>query len=112
MDSDWNICRCEAELALACRRPSLHAQIYCALQIGYFKAKHAFFRFTWDDSQEDCSFVLARYFKDPLFHSQTITKHEHYVQRTMIAELFVYRLWSADFLPHLARQASQLVSRD
>ena len=37
----------EAELALACSRPGLHAQVYCALQIGYFKAKHAFFRFTW-----------------------------------------------------------------
>ena len=40
----------EAELALACSRPGLHAQAYCALQIGYFKAKHAFFRFTWDDA--------------------------------------------------------------
>ena len=37
----------EAELALVSSRPSLHAQAYCALQIGYFKAKHAFFRFIW-----------------------------------------------------------------
>ena len=43
------------ELALASSRPGLHAQVWCALQIGYFKAKHAFFRFTWDDAQEDCS---------------------------------------------------------
>ncbi|MGP0002092.1 MAG: DUF4158 domain-containing protein, partial [Acetobacteraceae bacterium] len=93
------------ELALASSRPGLHAQVWCALQIGYFKAKHAFFRFTWDDAREDCTFVLARYFKDQLFHSQTITKHEHYVQRTMVAELFGYRLWSADFLAQLARQA-------
>jgi Tn3 transposase DDE domain/Domain of unknown function (DUF4158) len=28
----------EAELALACSRPGLHAQVYCVLQIGYFKA--------------------------------------------------------------------------
>jgi hypothetical protein len=45
----------EAELALASCRPSLHAQVYCVLQIGYFKAKHAFFRFTWDDVQDDCA---------------------------------------------------------
>jgi hypothetical protein len=38
----------EAELALASRRPTPTAQAYCALQIGYFKAKHAFFRFSWD----------------------------------------------------------------
>lgn len=79
------------ELALASSRPGLHAQVRCALQIGYFNVKHAFFRFTWDDAQEDCTFVLVRYFKDQLFRSQIITKNEHYVQRTMIAELFGYR---------------------
>lgn len=51
----------EAELALASSRPSLHAQVYCALQIGYFKAKHAFFRFTWDEVQDDSAFVLGRF---------------------------------------------------
>src|SRR5208283_1651296 len=51
------------ELALASSRPGLHAQVWCAVQIGYFKAKHAFFRFSWDDAQEDCTFVLARYFR-------------------------------------------------
>jgi hypothetical protein len=51
----------EAELALACTRPGLHAKAYCALQIGYFKAKHAFFRFAWDDAQDDCTFVLTRF---------------------------------------------------
>ena len=86
------------EPALASSRPGIHTQVWCALQTGYFKAKHAFFRFTWDDVQEDCSFVLACYFRDQRFHGQAITKHEHYVQRTMIAELFGYRLWSADFL--------------
>lgn len=101
-----------AELALASSRPGVHAQVWCALQIGYFKAKHAFFRFTWDDAQEDCAFVIARYFRDQLFHGQVITKHEHYVQRTMIAELFGYRLWSADFVTQLAQQATQIVRRD
>ena len=100
------------ELALASSRPGLHAQVWCALQIGYFKAKHAFFRFSWDDAQEDCTFVLTRYFKDQPFHRQAITKHEHYTQRTMIAALFGYRLWSADFLTQLAQQAAQIVRRD
>ncbi|MCP4403690.1 MAG: DUF4158 domain-containing protein, partial [bacterium] len=57
----------ESELALACSRLGLHAQAYCALQIGYFKAKHAFFRFTWDDAQDDCAFVLTRYFNGQAF---------------------------------------------
>ena len=57
-------------------------------------------------------FVLTRYFKDQPFHRQAITKHEHYTQRTMIAALFGYRLWSADFLTQLAQQAAQIVRRD
>lgn len=102
----------ETELALACSRPGLHAKAYCALQIGYFKAKHAFFRFTWDNAQDDCTFVLTRYFNDQAFEPHAITKHEHYAQRTLIAKLFGYRLWSTDFLPQLVQQAKQIVRRD
>lgn len=102
----------EPELALACTRSSLHAQIYCALQIGYFKAKHAFFRFTWDEAQDDRTFVLSRYFNGHTFQPRAITKHEHFAQRAVIAGLFAYRLWSADFLPQLSQQAAQIVRRD
>jgi len=102
----------EAQLALACSRTSLHAQVHCVLQIGYFKAKHAFFRFTWEEVQADCAFVLARYFSDRAFEPQAITKHEHYTQRAMIAELFGHRLWSAAFLPQLEQQLVQIVRRD
>ena len=102
----------EAELMLASSRPSLHGQVYCALQIGYFKAKHAFFRFACDEAEDDITFVLSRYYNDQAFTPIVITKHEHYTQRALIAELFGYRLWSADFLPQLAQQASQIVRRD
>jgi TnpA family transposase len=102
----------EAELALACSRAGLHAQAYCVLQIGYFKAKHAFFRFTWEEAENDCAFILSRYFSGEVFEPKAITKHEHYTQRTLIANLFGYRLWSADFLQQLAQQAAQVVRRD
>jgi len=72
---------CEAELALACSRPGLHAKVYCALQIGYFKAKHAFFRFSWDDIQDDSDFVLSRFFNGYTFEPHRITKHEYFAQR-------------------------------
>ena len=75
------------ELALASSRPGFHAQVWCALQIGYFKAKHAFFRLAGTMHSKICTFVLTRYFKDQPFHRQAITKHEHYAQRTMIAAL-------------------------
>ena len=102
----------EAELAIASSRPGLHAKVYCVLQIGYFKAKHAFFGFDWNDVQADCAFVLSRYFHAEAFEHKLITKHEHYSQRERIAELFGYQPWAADFLPQLAQQAAQIVRRD
>ncbi len=60
----------ETELALANSRPSLHAKVYCLLQIGYFKAKHAFFSFDWDEVEDDCAFVLSRYFHGEVFGTQ------------------------------------------
>ena len=102
----------ETELALASSRPGLHAQVYCLLQIGYFKAKHAFFRFDWSEVEDDCAFVTSRYFHGEAFERKPITKHEHYTQRERVAELFGYQLWAADFLPQLGQQATQTVRRD
>jgi hypothetical protein len=102
----------EAELAIASSRPGLQAKVYCVLQIGYFKAKHAFFRFDWNDVEDDCAFVLSHYFHGEAFEHKLITKHEHYSQRERIAELFGYQPWAADFLPQLAQQAAQIVRRD
>jgi hypothetical protein len=100
------------ELALASSRPDLHSQVYCALQTGYFKAKHAFFRFDWNEVNDDCGFVLSRYFHDEVFERKPVSKHEHYTQRERIAELFGYRLWTTDFLPQLGQQAAQAARRD
>jgi len=48
------------EQALARSRANLAAQVHCAIQIGYFKAKHMFFSFDWDevDVQDDIGFVM------------------------------------------------------
>ncbi len=100
------------ELGLASSRSGLHAQVYCTLQIGYFKAKQAFFRFNWVEVKEDCAFILTRYFNGRTFRRCSITKDERSSQRVLIASLFGYRLWSSGFLPQLAEQAAQIVRRD
>ncbi|TPG87735.1 Tn3 family transposase [Pseudomonas caspiana] len=102
----------EAELALATSRPGLHAQVYCIIQIGYFKAKQTFFRFDWPDAQDDTAFVLSRYFQGEAFESKSITDHEHYTQRRQITDLFGYQQWSGEFLSQLAQQAAQITRRD
>ena len=53
----------DAERSLALGRKSVLAQVYCLLQIGYIKAKQAFFQFSLDDVQhEDVNFLWQRYF--------------------------------------------------
>ncbi|WP_139686238.1 Tn3 family transposase [Vibrio tasmaniensis] len=100
------------ELALASNRPNIQSQIYCILQIGYFKAKHAFFNFTLTDIESDFNFVIHRYFRNESFSETTISTHEYYIQRQMIAEYFGYSQWSASVSPKLETLATQLVRRD
>jgi len=53
----------DAERTMALQRRGVEDQIYCLLQIGYFKAKQAFFHFTLEDAPpSDISFLLQRYF--------------------------------------------------
>ena len=102
----------EPQLALASGRTGLHYQAWCILQIGYFKAKQTFFRFTWEEVPDDLAFVLIRYFPGQTFEPQPVSTREHYAQRALIAQLFGYRLWTSDFLDHLVQQATQIARRD
>jgi Domain of unknown function (DUF4158) len=102
----------EPELALVSSRPGLRSQVYCALQIGYFKAKNAFFQFAWDDVEDDMLFVLRRYFENRSFEQRTAPKNERLSQRAPILELFAYRAWLAEFLRELILKVLQIVRRD
>lgn len=102
----------ESELTLACSRQGLHAQIYCILQIAYFKAKHLFFRFGWDDVKDDCNFVLSRYFHGESLPDKLPSKHERYAQRNKICALYDYQPWSSALASQLQLQAAHIVHRD
>ncbi len=102
----------ESELALACSRQGLPAQIYCILQIAYFKAKHLFFRFGWNDVKDDSNFILSRYFHGESPPDKSPTKHERYAQREKICALYGYRPWSSSLYSQLEQQATHIVHRD
>ena len=101
----------EWQVILKCR--SLHTQIYCALQLGYFKAKHFFFRFSLNNiAQADTNFLLLTYFKNKTLKTFSLTKHEYYLQRTMICHLFDYQSWSDKFYSQLENKAQHLAKLD
>jgi hypothetical protein len=99
----------EWELISTC--PSLHTQVYCALQVGYFKAKNLFFPIH-KIPQVDIQFILSRYFESQTLPASAISKYEYYLQRESICFLFGYKLWSHEFLPHLYNRAKHSVQRD
>lgn len=100
------------ELELATSRPGIVAQIYCILQFGYFKAKHAFFRFSPQQGERDYDFVVQRYFREASPAGQSISDHEYYAQRNLITDFFGYRQWSGSVGPQLDARAAQIVRRD
>ena len=103
----------EDELAVALRRDGVSAQLLCLLQIGYFKAKQAFFTFTLKEvPKEDTDFLLARYLQGKSFAATPLRPAEQFAQRKEIVKLFGYRPWSEDGKPQLAEKAAILALRD
>ena len=101
------------EYELMKSRSLISSQVYCALQIGYFKAKYFFFRFSWDEiPTADIQFVLQKYFSEEKFNQQRITKYEYYLQCSKISLLFGYQLWQQRFESALNEKATQVISRD
>lgn len=87
----------DAERELAFARKGMAAQLHCLLQIGYFKAKHAFFRFSLSDApREDITFLTQRYFPGQAPATQQVSDNDRYLPRKAIAALLCFRLWSDD----------------
>ena len=103
----------EEELALADRRRGDFERLHCLLQLGYFKAKHAFFDLTTDIvPAEDIGFVAERYFPDIGVALRPLRSSELYAQRAEIARLFGFGLWSEGDRPALVEAATELARRD
>jgi len=104
----------DTERDLAFVRKGLTAQLYCLLQIGYFKAKHAFFRFTLSEvPAEDIAFLMQRYFPgQTILPTQQVSDNDRYLPRKAIAALFGFRLWSDEDHPKLLYKITVLTRTD
>jgi TnpA family transposase len=98
---------------LAFARKGMAAQLHCLMQIGYFKAKHAFFRFSLSDApKEDIAFLLQRYFPGQTLPTQQVSDNDRYLPRKAIAALFSFRLWSVDDHAGLLSKVTLLTRTD
>lgn len=103
----------DSELELALTRQNLSSQIYCILQIGYFKAVKRFFRIKWINiNPEDTIFILQQYFSHQQLEQNEISKYEYYTLCILIADLFEYKLWNQSYTKLLYIQANIILMRD
>lgn len=102
----------DEELAIINRSKQTHVNIYCALQMGYFKAKKLFFAIALDNIPEDSEFIMQYYFSNKKILNNYITNYEYYAQQQEIVQFFGYQLWSKEFLPILREQANIIIKRD
>ena len=100
------------ELDVINRSKQTHVNVYCALQMGYFKAKKLFFTISFEDISEDLEFVMQHHFPNRNLLKNSITKYEYYSQQQAITQLFGYQLWSKKFLPILDERANIIIKRD
>lgn len=88
------------------------SKVFFIMQLGYFKAKHLFFVFEFEQRLIDTRFILKQYFphtsKEEL---RKISKPTRLNQRQKICTLLGYRPVKEDLLPELMAQASEFAKR-
>lgn len=81
----------QKEQELIMKSKSINYNIFCALQIGYFKAAKIFpLQNLREAIIADVQYIKFRYFAAHSFNKRSIkiTKHKRYVQRNNIANLY------------------------
>ena len=101
------------ELEVATNRRSLSNQVFCCIQIGYFKAVNLFFGKDWATiNKDDADFIAQQYFNNCTLGTQEITKHEYYTQCNAIMQIFGYVPWSVDHEQLLFSKATELITHN
>jgi len=88
------------------------SKVHFILQLGYFKAKHLFFTFNFEDRAVDTAFILAKYFpttdRKKLVNVSRPTRQS---QQNHICKLFDYQPYNKGFEQQLLQKAAILAKR-
>lgn len=87
---------------------SVKSKMYFILQLGYFKAKHLFFIFTFQEVQEDVNYIKEQYFQDFQLFDSEISKITRLKQQQLILKLRQYTICGEQQRQQLDIKAKQL----
>jgi len=84
------------EYDILSRYSNTRTRVYFVLQLGYFKAKHQFFKFNIEDVRVDVEYILANFFNHAVHNlSGCISRNYIDEQKRDILMLFGYQDWSS-----------------
>ncbi len=87
---------------------SIKSQIYFIIQLGYFRAKHLFFRFTIDEVKDDFQYIIEQHFDSRKIGGiKVIDKQTRLKQQRLILELYSYRSCGKQERQELEQKAQQ-----
>lgn len=95
------------EVAAIEQLPRIRSRIYTILQLGYFKARHLFFTFTWPIVAADVEHIRKRYFPEFQLNQLDLGKVARLNQQRLILELCHYRTCDDEARAALQRKAQQ-----
>jgi Domain of unknown function (DUF4158) len=90
------------------------SKICFVLQLGYFKARHMFFKFKFEEVEQDAKYIVEQYLPDVLVKDLNISKTTRANQQHLIAQLCNYQIFSKQhhqLLENKAQQESALCAK-
>jgi TnpA family transposase len=90
-------------------KKSLASKVDLILQLGYFKAKHQFFNFAFENVKEDISYILNRYFPNKVLEKSKIGRETKRLNQCCVINHFGYTLFNAPIhIPMLLKKSHGL----
>ena len=86
----------------------IKSRIYYILQLGYFKACHLFFVFTFQEVKEDVNYIKTQYFPNFQLTDVELPKVTRLKQRPLILDLYGYRMCGEKERQDVEKQALSL----
>ncbi|NQY65063.1 MAG: Tn3 family transposase [Alteromonadaceae bacterium] len=99
------------EIKLISQFTTIQTKIYFILQLGYFKAKHLFFKFQFEDVPTGVAFVFDEHFKNcrPFTLKGSISRERIEIQKQVILNHLDYKVCTEHHLSDAKKQLEMLI---
>ena len=92
-------------------RRSLEARLYFILQLGYFKYKSIFFKFDFDQVQEDLNYILGQYFPTAKKSKTMVNSKTQLNTRSQVLQLLNFKMFNEVTRKRLEALSNQYITR-